>query len=77
MIIKLGLYRSNFNYIKTLYEQQKPEKIAPWVSLISVTTSIPVIVVYWYMGEIIGFTDEINTAISRLKGDYGYKTIEE
>lgn len=77
MIIRLGHYRTNFSYIKTLYEQQKPDKLEAWISLLAVTTGVPVIVVTWYMGEIIGFTDEVNAIIEHLKKDYAYKEIKE
>ncbi len=77
MIIKLSKYRANFEYIKTLYLAQKPTDIERWISLIAATIGVPVIVVTCYIGEIGGFTDEINAIIAHLKEDYTYAGIEE
>lgn len=77
MIVKLGKYRTNFEYIKTLYLLQKPKEVERWISFLSATIGVPVIVVTWYIGEISGFSDEINAIIEHLKKDYAYKAIEE
>lgn len=77
MRIKLSKYRNAEKEIKSLYKLQKPKKVEPWVSMYAACNGVPVVVVTWYVGEVIGFTDEINGIIEHLIKDYSYEGIEE
>lgn len=49
--------------------------ICECISLISVTTHIPVIVCAFYIGEVAGWPEEVLETIERLKKSYGYTEI--
>lgn len=79
MKVEIGLYRNNFDFIKHYYEReiQIHKDVVKIISELSVATGVPVIVVAHYIGEIHGYTDEVNNTIKNLIEFYGYKEIKE
>jgi len=78
MIVELHKYRANIPFIKIMLDRglgQVP--IISIISLAAVVTGVPVIVVTYYVGEMLGFTLEITTQIERLKVFYKYTKIVE
>jgi hypothetical protein len=67
MVIDLARYRIAFPQIKTFWERNQGRPISEFASRAAVASGAPIIVVYHYLGEIIGFNDEIKSAIERLK----------
>jgi hypothetical protein len=70
MIVELDTYRINFEYVKNALETKKHPDLGRQLSELSLTTSCPIIVIYYFAGEILGFNDEINKSIESLKKFY-------
>jgi hypothetical protein len=70
MTIDLSKYRTNFEYIKTWVLAQDNKNVDHTASSIALALHMPVIVVYHYIGEILGFTDHIYKRIDSLKKFY-------
>jgi len=75
MIVNADDYRVNIQSISKMFEakpsyKEKVEHIGP----IAVATMVPILVVCQYMGEIYGFTPELEDKMDKLK--YFYKVTE-
>ena len=78
MSFKLSTYRNNINFIKLVVDRDKNFKsLSKIVSDISAATHTPAIVVAHFVGEVSGYTEEINELIESLTQFYNYDKIEE
>jgi len=77
MKIELSKYRINKPYIQEWVTVKKPDDIAHTASSLAIILSCPVIVVYHYLGEVLGFNEEILGSIERLKKFYQITEVVE
>lgn len=75
MTIDLNKYRVNIPVIKAWIKQKHGQNPIDFASELAVATNVPIIVVFHYIGEIIGFSDELNDKIEKLKKFYGITKI--
>lgn len=70
-------YRSRFEDVKRLLASKTRNRrindLRRVAAEIAITTGVPVVVVLVYIGEINGFTDDINAAIKDINDFYGTK----
>jgi len=76
MIVKLGTYRKNVEFIRALWDKGG-NTVNDFVPKASIATDVPCIVVAHYLGEYIGFNEELQEKIKVLVDFYGYTAIEE
>ena len=62
--------------IQKLFLKQKDKEILWSISMISVCTHVPVIACTFYIGELLGWPEEILDSIKRLTKNYSYRNIE-
>lgn len=77
MNIKLGIYRNNVDFLNMLWDRDPTQTVNDFVSRAALATGVPCIVVAHYLGEHIGFTDDVNKKIKNLMEFYGYENVEE
>jgi hypothetical protein len=75
MILDANAYRVNIPSIRLLTEDKSYDERMSYVGNISVITGVPIIVVLAYIGEIYGFTDEINKKMESLMNFYTVKEV--
>ena len=75
MQVNLHTYVAIKKQIPFFLNKYQGREISYVANLICLATGVPVVVIYYYIGEIIGFTPEINKGIELLKEFYGYKKI--
>lgn len=63
-------YKNRFDEIKALLDREKPEDRLRFTSIVAVATSVPIIVVVHYYGQLYGFTDDVNDKLTSLKAFY-------
>jgi len=63
-------YKNRFDEIKALLDREKPEDRLRFTSIVAVATSVPIIVVVHYYGQLYSFTDEVNDKLTSLKAIY-------
>lgn len=76
-ILKLGKYRLNFDFIRKLLLNKKPEERRKFISEIAIATCVPVIIVCYYVLEIYGPSEEITSLTERLMKFYNVDKVEE
>ena len=77
MKVELGKYRVNTKYIQDWVRNKDISDIEDTANNISMSIFMPIIPVYWYLGEIIGFTPEILKKIEKLKEFYHITEVVE
>ena len=75
MLADLTLYSINKEFIQTWFLDQKTLTVGEAGSIIAVATNVPIIVCYFYMGEVSGWTKEILDGIEKFIDFYNYKVI--
>lgn len=70
MTLDANDYRINVPYILNLTQDKNSEEIYDLIGSISVSTSVPIIIVCCYIGELYGFSNKLNAFIDRLKAFY-------
>lgn len=63
-------YLNRFPEIKALLDRETPENRLPFTSVVAVATSVPIIVVVHYYGQLYGFTQEVNDKLESLRKFY-------
>lgn len=63
-------YRLNINDIISFTKDKTHKEIMESVGLLAVATSVPIIIVLTYIGELYGFTPDVLAYIERLKEFY-------
>ena len=76
MIIKLDDYTVNRKPVREFIEANKELDFNELLKRLVIITSCPVIVVSYFIGEVIGFTPEIKERIETLTKFYDYEKIE-
>ncbi len=77
MKVELGKYRLNHKFVRQQIESRGTHQLSDMLNEIAVSIHCPVIVIYYYAGEIIGFTPEINRNIELLKKFYQITEVRE
>lgn len=77
MTLDCDIYRINVKLIKQLADAQPAEERlqSRYIGLLALTTGVPIIIVACYLGELYGFTEELNAFIERLKAFYKIKQV--
>jgi hypothetical protein len=76
VVINLDHYRTNIPAVKRHCDGfLKEMSVDRCVTEIAISTHCPCIVIAHYVGELYGFTDEVNDVIDRLTKFYGYTEI--
>lgn len=75
MVLDADKYRVNVKPIKELTIDQTPEERIKFLSMLAVSTGVPIIIVACYVGELYGFSPELNAYIERLKNFYTIKEV--
>lgn len=75
MTLDADKYRVNVSMIKLLLDDKTPKERIEYLGNLAVMTSVPIIIVAAYTGELYGFTDEIDSIISRLMEFYTIKEL--
>jgi hypothetical protein len=71
MILNANDYRINIKSIKLLFDtKEEYSKKLDFIGSVAIATAVPIVVVCYYMGELYGFTDELNAKIDRLRQFY-------
>lgn len=73
MIIDVEAYRLNKPFFIQFYLDHQSEPIDYIASMLASVTHVPCYVVYYYLGEELGFTPEIVSSMNSLKRFYGYE----
>lgn len=63
-------YINRFDEVKALLDRQKPEDRLEFTSEVAVATSVPILVVVTYYGQIYGFTHDVMIKLAYLKHFY-------
>jgi ABC-type molybdate transport system ATPase subunit len=63
-------YINRFDEIKALLDRQKPQDRLQFTSEVAVATSVPILVVTHYYGQLYGFTDDVIDKLNYLKKFY-------
>lgn len=75
MIVNANDYRVNLKAIELMFESKKTDQERrEHIGSVAVATGVPIIVVSQYLGEIYGFTPELEAFMERLK--FFYKITE-
>lgn len=74
-MIELNKYRHHLPVIKYWCDSRKKRPI-DGISEIAIATNIPIIAICYFIGELYGFDDELNTKIKRLKEFYKEDVLE-
>jgi hypothetical protein len=77
MRVEIGRYRNSKDFILYLWNKDKSNDHNSFVANAAVATGVPCIVVAHFLGEIIGFTPEVNAIMKRLTKFYGYTEVVE
>lgn len=75
MKLELYKYRSIIPFVQYKLNQNVHTDINQLASEIAAACHAPVAAVYVFIGEIQGFSDEINGSLERIKQFYGYESI--
>lgn len=76
MKVDLNKYIVNKKFVQSFYRQKKSlYDVGSTVGLLATSTGCPCVVVAFYLGEDIGFTEELVAIIGRLVKFYGYTEI--
>lgn len=75
MTLDADHYRVNIPSIKLILEDKTPVERAEFIGNIAVITGVPIIIVACYVGEIYGFTSELDQMIQRLMSFYTIKEV--
>lgn len=70
MTLDCDRYRMNFNKIKILTLDKTPVQRMKMIGILAACLGVPVIVICCYLGELYGFTKEIDDYILFLKDFY-------
>ncbi len=77
MIVDLSHYRVNMPAVQRFCDLRLGDLgVERCMTELAITTSCPCIVIAFYIGELYGFTDEVNRIIKRLTEFYGYTEIK-
>lgn len=76
MKINIDDYSHNRKYVLNLLERKGRDSYKYIASEFAVTSGCPVFVVYYFIGEQIGFNEWIIDRMQKLAGFYGYTKIE-
>lgn len=75
MRLDLNHYRVNIPTVKSWIISRPETNPEDMIGEMSVATNVPIIAICYYVGEIVGFTPELEARIERLKTFYGVKEI--
>lgn len=75
MTLDANIYRLNTKSIELLTIEKTPQERMEFIGNLAIITGVPIIVVACYMGELYGFTDELNNKIKRLMDFYTIKEV--
>jgi len=70
MVLDANSYRVNTATIRLLTEDKSPKERLNYAGNISIVTNVPIIVVVCYLGEMYGFSDELNEKLASLMSFY-------
>lgn len=70
MKLDADIYRVNIPSIKLLTEDKSPTERLKYIGNIALITGVPIIIVSYYIGEIYGFSDELEAKIKKLMEFY-------
>lgn len=70
MILDANKYRLNIQSIKELTKDKTTKERLAFIGILAVTTGVPIIIVANYIGEIYGFTPELDKFIVSLMAFY-------
>jgi hypothetical protein len=71
MTLDASRYRLQMTYIIGLTKDKTPEEIYDLVSIVTIASGVPIIVVLYYLIELYGFDKKLYDKIGRLKEFYG------
>lgn len=75
MTLDANIYRLNTKSIELLTIEKTPQERMEFIGNLAIITGVPIIIVACYMGELYGFTDELNNKIKRLMDFYTIKEV--
>lgn len=75
MTLDANIYRLNTKSIELLTREKTPQERMEFIGNLAIITGVPIIIVACYMGELYGFTDELNNKIKRLMDFYTIKEV--
>lgn len=75
MILDAGKYRRCIEAISQLTKDKTAKEQLEMIGKLSVITGVPIIVVAYYMGELYGFSADLDSMIDRLKKFYTIKEV--
>jgi hypothetical protein len=64
-------YRINFNNIAHLTKDKTPSERIDFIGELAVITGVPIIITCVYLGELYGFSEQLESKIQLLKTFYG------
>lgn len=70
MVLDASKYRLRFPYIIGLTKDKSIEELETYVSIVSIASGVPIIVVCYFIMELYGFDLKIYNLIGRLKKFY-------
>jgi hypothetical protein len=71
MIVNANDYRVNMKSIELMFKAKKDDiERREFIGSVAVATGVPIIVVAQYLGEIYGFTPQLDSFMDRLKHFY-------
>ena len=70
LTLDANLYRTNVKSIEELLRDKTPQERYDFIGNLAIITNVPIIVVSCYVGELYGFTPELNAFIERMKSFY-------
>lgn len=71
MILDASKYQRQFPYIIGLTKDKSIEELETYVSIVSIASGVPIIIVCYFIMELYGFDLKIYQLIGRLKIFYG------
>lgn len=78
MKLKLGPYRNNIDFIKFLLDtHSNKDDLSHMVSIISLSTGIPIICACVFVKEIKGSNDQLDNTYTNLLNFYSIEGVEE
>ena len=77
MIVDADSYRVNMKEISLMFKNKKDDiERREFIGAVAVSTGVPIIVVAQYLGEIYGFTPQLDKFMDRLKHFYKITELE-
>lgn len=76
MILNADDYRNNVNNIKYLTRDKKLSDLVKYAPALAISTSVHIVIVYVYLCELYGFSEELVSNMERLKEYYSVTEVK-